>query len=108
MNISDILNIHYQLHTHNQDIKFNGIYSTDLLSAAIKSAEPGNMLITIISHDNTVGVAMMIDLAAILITENRPVTQSMINKANEMDIAILSTPLKTHEAILDLKERGCL
>ncbi len=108
MNISDILNVNYKLHTKDLDITFNGIYATDLLSAAIKSAEPGNMLITIISHDNTIGCAMMIDLAAILITENRPVTQTMINKANEMHIAILSTPLKTHEAILDLKERGCL
>jgi predicted transcriptional regulator len=108
MKINDILNFNYRLLTHDQTIAFSGIYATDLLSAAIKSAEPGNMLITIISHENTIGCAIMIDLAAVLITENRPVSQLMIKKANENDIAIISTPLKTHEAILDLKERGCL
>lgn len=108
MKISEILNVNYKLLTNQSHIEYQGIYATDLLSAAIKSAEPGNMLITIISHENTIGAAMMIDLKAVLITENRPVTASMIAKANEEQIAILVTPLKTHEAILDLKERGCL
>jgi predicted transcriptional regulator len=108
MKVSDILNSNYVLLTDDQEIEFQGIYATDLLSAAIKSAEPGNMLITIISHDNTIGCAIMIDLTAVLITENRTVSKSMINKANESKIAIIQTVFKTHEAILDLKERGCI
>lgn len=108
MKLHEILSEHYQLLTKPSDIHITGIYATDLLSAAIKSADPGNMLITIISHENTVAAAMMIDLHAILITEARPVSPMMIQKANESDIAIIQTPLKTHEAILDLKERGLL
>lgn len=108
MKVANVLNSNYVLLTRDHEIEYQGIYATDLLSAAIKSAEPGNMLITIISHDNTIGCAMMIDLSVVLITEHRTVTQSMIDKANESQIAIIRTTLKTHEAILDLKERGCI
>jgi len=108
MKVCDMLNDKYVLLTDHQQIEFQGIYATDLLSAAIKSAESGNMLITIISHDTTIGCAIMADLSAVLITENRTVTPSMIHKANESNIAIIQTAFKTHEAILDLRERGCI
>jgi hypothetical protein len=110
MTCNDILNEKYILVT-DESTKSNvyeGIYTTDLLSAAIKSSQSGNILITIISHGNTVATAMMIDLPIIIITESRKIDEVMINKANESGIAIISTPLYTYEVVIDLFQRGLL
>jgi hypothetical protein len=110
MKIHDILTKDYQLLTdqHTSDLSFKGCYQTDLLSAAIKSADVGNILITIISSLNTVALAMMIDLPGIIVTEDRKVSNDMIDRANQENIALISTHLKSHEVIIDLYQRGLL
>lgn len=110
MKIKDILSPNYTLLTESfsLEIEIEGCYATDLLSQAIKSADENNILITIISHQTTVGVASMINLPAIIICESRPVSLDMIEKANEHHIAILKTPMKTYEVILDLFKRGII
>lgn len=87
---------------------FTSVYATDLLSQAIKSAEKDSVLITLISHDTTVALAMMIDLSIIIITENKKVIPSMIEKCNEEHICLIATPLKTHEVIVDFVKRGLI
>ena len=110
MIIANLLSHHYHLMTDVKTIDqpFQGCYATDLLSQAIKSADPGNALITIIAHENTVALAMMIDLPLIIITEGKTISVEMIQKANQENICIISTSLKTHEVIIDLYQRGCL
>jgi hypothetical protein len=110
MIIKDIINRDYQLLTNQETslVEFKGCYATDLLSAAIKSSEPNNILITIISHLNTVALAVMVDLPAIIISEGRSVNPEMIERANLEHIAILQTTRKTHEVVIDLFQRGFL
>jgi len=110
MKIRDILSKDYQLLTeqHTATISYKGCYQTDLLSAAIKSADVGNLLITIISSLNTVALAMMIDLSGVIITEEKKVSKEMIERANQENIALISTHLKSHEVIIDLYQRGLL
>ncbi len=110
MKVSDILNSSYELLTNQKTLNntFHGVYQTDLLSAAIKSAKPNQGLITLISHVNTVALAMMIDLSLIIIAEHRNVTAEMIDKANEEGICILSTELKSFEIVIDLYQRGLI
>ena len=55
-----------------------------------------------------IATAMMIDLPIIIISESRKIDEVMIQKANESGIAIISTPLFTHEVIIDLFQRGLL
>ena len=106
----DILNQHYILLTNEQTQSniYQGIYTTDLLSAAIKSSQSGNILVTIISHVNTVATAMMVDLPIIIISESRKVDHEMINRANQEGIAIIKTSLFTHEVVIDLHQRGLI
>lgn len=87
---------------------YQSCYVTDLLSAAIKSAGDHAILITLISHENTVALAMMIDLPVIIITEGRTITASMINKCNDENICLIHTHLKNHEVVIDLYQRGLL
>ncbi|MBN2300183.1 MAG: hypothetical protein JXC31_03235 [Acholeplasmataceae bacterium] len=109
MKVSQLISSHYEILTQDSlDIEFKGCYATDLLSAAIKSSKSSNILITIISHVNTVATAMMVDLPVIIITESKTIDQQMIDKANEEGIAIISTPLKTYEVIIDLHSRNII
>lgn len=110
MKISDILNHQYELMTDTKTStnEFASFYATDLLSSAIKSANQHDVLITIISHQNTVGLAMMLDLSCIIIAEGKEISKMMIERANEEGIAILRTSLKTHEVIKDMVLRGFL
>jgi len=110
MKVKDILTTDYVRLTHeaSDDFYFKGCYQTDLLSAAIKSADSDNILITIISHLNTVALAVMIDLPCIIICEQKPVSDEMIKRANDNNIAILQTHLKSYEVIIDLYQRGLL
>ena len=108
--ISDILSDDYQLLTDIKTVnqEYKGIYATDLLSQAIQDGKSSNLLITIISNPNAIGVAIMMDFPGVIISANKPVTQMMIDKANEEEIAIIQTKLKTHEVIIDLFKRGLL
>ena len=87
---------------------YQGVFVTDLLSQAIHSAKPNNLLITIISNPNTIAVAMMLDLPCIIICSSKKVTEAMIDKANEEEITIISTDKHEHEVIIDLYQRGLL
>jgi hypothetical protein len=108
MKISSILSKDFTLLTNNLNIEYEGCYATDLLSAAIKSANPNNLLVTIISHSTTIALAIMIDIKAIIISENRPISNEMIQKANDESIALIQTPMKTHEVIINLFQRGLI
>jgi hypothetical protein len=110
MKIKDILTTDYVCLTHEAsgDFFFKGCYQTDLLSAAIKSADTNNILITIISNLNTVALAVMIDLPGMIICEQKPVSDEMIKRANDNGIAIIHTHLKSYEVIIDLYQRGLL
>jgi hypothetical protein len=110
MQVSDIMSDSYELLTSEKTLlnTFLGIYQTDLLSAAIKNAKPNHALITLISHVNTVALAMMIDLSLIIIAEHRLVSKEMIDQANEEGICILRSKMKSHEIVIDLFKRGLI
>ena len=110
MRVKDILSSDYILITDESTIENEilGIYTTDLLSQAIKNMSEGELLITIISHGTTVALAMMIDLSSIIIAEDKNISKEMVDKANDAGIAILKTSLKVYEVVIDLKERGLI
>lgn len=110
MRAKDIITSDYMMMTDisTLDNTFDNVYATDLLSQAIKSATRQAALITLISHDTTVALAMMIDLPIIIISEDKKVTKSMIDKCNEEHICLITSHLKTHEIIIDFVKRGLL
>jgi serine kinase of HPr protein (carbohydrate metabolism regulator) len=54
-------------------------------------AKTGEVLITIQSHKNTIAVAVLASLPAILVCNSRPVPDDMIEAAKDEGIAILRT-----------------
>jgi hypothetical protein len=66
-------------------------YTSDLLSDVMGNAEEGSVLITIQAHRNTVAVASQLDFPAIIICNNRPIPNDMIEAARTEDIVIIRT-----------------
>ena len=70
------------------DRDITGGFTSDLLSDVMANADEGQVLITIQSHKNTVAVAVLKDLAAIVLASDRPVPDDMIEAAREEDLPI--------------------
>ena len=66
-------------------------YTSDLLSDVMAKAVEGSALITIQAHKNTVAVASLIGIRAIVICNERPVPDDMIQAARDEEIAIFRT-----------------
>ncbi|MDF1518925.1 MAG: hypothetical protein RQ728_02445 [Brevefilum sp.] len=110
MNLNEIIqNLNLKVLTNSKDfstIKVKSGYCSDLLSCVMTGAEPEGIWITLMSHSNIVAVAALLDLAAIIITEDAQPDQQTIDKANEKDIIMLSSPDPNYEVIGQLWELG--
>ena len=84
----------------------SGGYCSDLLSCVMAGAKQGNVWVTLQAHNNIIAVAALLDLSAIIITENAQPDPATIVKANEEGISVFSTPLFSYEVIGRLWEMG--
>jgi hypothetical protein len=81
-------------------------YCSDLLSCVMAGAEPKGLWITLMAHGNIVAVAALLDLAAIIITEDAQPEQDTIDQANENGVVMLSTPEPSYHIVGKLWEIG--
>ena len=87
-------------------IQPNGGYTSDLLSCVMAGAKSNYLWITLQAHLNIVAVAALLEVAAIIVTENAQPDSTTITKANEQGIILLSTPKPTYEINGKLWEMG--
>lgn len=66
-------------------------YTSDLLSDVMANAEEGAVLITIQAHKNAVAVASLAGCPAIVICNDRPIPEDMVDSARQEEIALYST-----------------
>lgn len=66
-------------------------YTSDLLSDVMANAAADGVLVTVQAHKNTVAVAALVGLAAVVICNGRPVPVDMIEAAKAEGIALLKT-----------------
>jgi hypothetical protein len=74
-----------------EDIPLTGAYTSDLLSDVMANAREGGALITIQAHKNTVAVATLVNLSAIIICNSRPLPEDMLEAAREEGVAVIRT-----------------
>ncbi len=74
-----------------------GGYTSDLLSDVMAHARTGDVLITIQAHKNTVAVAGLVGAPAIVLCNDRPIPDDMVEAAREEGIALFSTLLSQFE-----------
>lgn len=106
-NIIDALNLNVL--TESQDftnITPNGAYASDMLSCVLAGAKGQDLWITLQSHANVIAVAAMLDLSAIILSENVQPDTEVLTRANQQGVTLLSTPLATYEVSGKLWELG--
>jgi len=69
-------------------------------------AKKGHIWLTLQGHLNVVAIASLVELAGIIVTENKPVAADTMSKADAEGIPILTTPLTTYEIAGRLWELG--
>lgn len=74
------------------DGAIGGGFTSDLLSDVMGKATAGDVLITIQAHRNSVAVAALAGIKAIVVCSNRPVPEDMLGAARDEGIAIFTSP----------------
>jgi predicted transcriptional regulator len=72
-------------------------YTSDLLSDVMANAAADGVLITVQAHKNTIAVAALVGLAAVVICNGRPVPADMIEAAKTEGIALFKTTANAFE-----------
>ncbi|NCA83120.1 MAG: hypothetical protein EOM72_10315 [Opitutae bacterium] len=80
------------------DTEISTAFTSDLLSDVMAHAPENSVLITIQAHLNTVAVAFLAGIRAILACSSRPVPADMLEAARKQHIAIYRTSLNQFDA----------
>ena len=81
-------------------------YCSDLLSCVMTGAEPGSVWVTLMAHGNIVAVAALLDIAAVIITEDAQPEEDTLKLATEKGVTLLSSPKDNFHVIGKLWELG--
>ncbi|NLL04715.1 MAG: AraC family transcriptional regulator [Clostridiaceae bacterium] len=86
------------------DNEISGAYICDLLSWVMSHANKGDVWITVHTHLNIVAVALLVEVACILVPEGIQVEEATIKKANEEGIAILSSNKTAYQIAVEISK----
>lgn len=100
--------LNLQVLTQNAPLNYSitGGYASDLLSCVMAKAQAGNVWVTLQAHPNVVAVASLLNLACVIVTEDTNVESPTLEKAEEVGVPILRTPLTTFSIIERLHQCG--
>ncbi len=90
----------------NLDREVKGGYASDFMSDVIANSRQGDIWVTLQIHQNTVAVASLKDLAAIIIVQGREPEKETIEKAEREGIPVLVAPFNAFELIGRLYQMG--
>lgn len=82
----------------------SGVYCCDLLSIAMSKVPEGAAWVTVMSNLNTLAVASLTEAACVIIAEGAAIEDSLLEKAREQDISLLSTELPVFDAALRIHQ----
>ncbi len=86
--------------------EIQGGYASDLLSDVMGNAREGDIWVTLQKHVNTVAVAQLNGLAAIVLVNGRQPDPDTLTRAEELGLAIISTPLQAFDVVGALYATG--
>ncbi len=102
MSINEILS--YEIVVGNSKNKrIEKAYTSDLLSDVMGNAEEGSILITVQAHKNTIAVASLVDIKAVILCNDRQAPADMIQAAEDENIAIFQTKDNQFDASWKIK-----
>ena len=104
--IVEDLDLEAKCSSENLKGQISGGYASDLLSDVIANSKKDNIWITLQIHENIVGVAILVELAGILIVNGREPDETVLKKAAEENIPIILTKLPAFEIVGRLYKLG--
>ncbi len=81
-------------------------YTCDLLSHVMGKGQADMAWITVQAHMNVIAVAALLDFACVIIPEGLPVDETIISKAAQEDIIIISCDQTAYELVKLLTDGG--
>lgn len=75
----------------------SGCYCGDLLSWVMSRAQKGDVWLTVMGNINSIGVAALVELACIVLTENAAFDLPALEKAKQNDIIVLRAEKNTYQ-----------
>ncbi len=81
-------------------------YTCDLLSHVMGKGQADMAWITVQAHMNVIAVAALLDFACVIIPEGLPVDETIISKAAQEDIIIISCEQTAYELVKLLTDGG--
>ena len=78
----------------------------DLLSWMLAHGRKGMAWITVQTHLNVIAVAVLKDMTAVILPEGLTMDETMLKKAEEEGILVLSTPLTAYEVCAKMVSAG--
>lgn len=85
------------------DTEVTGGHAGDLLSWVLGNARLGDAWLTIMSNPNVAAVALMTEVACIVLTDGVTPDEAMLRRAQQNEINVLGTTLPTFEAAAALR-----
>ena len=86
--------------------EIKGGYVGDLLSNVMAKAREDDIWVTIQGHQNVVAVALLIDMAGVIIAEDFEIEDKTIHRAEEKGVNLLRSPDPAYEIVGELYENG--
>ena len=100
------LNLLVQTKTTDLDIEVTGGYVSDMLSDVMAHTKKGNLWVTLQIHQNTVAVAVLKELAGIILINGKQPAEETIKKAEQENIPIITTELSAFDIVCKLCKLG--
>lgn len=88
----------------NLEKKITGCYCGDLLSWVMSRAQEGDAWLTVMGNINSVGVAVLADVACIVLTENAALDNDALNRAKQNDVIILQTDKNSYQMAVAISQ----
>ena len=74
-----------------------GGYCGDLLSNVMAKAQKGNLWFTVQSHQNVIAVALLTEVAAVVVAEGFEIEDKAVKRAKEKGVNILRSDLNSYQ-----------
>ena len=79
-----------------------GCYCGDLLSLVMSRAQEGDAWLTVMGNVNSIGVAVLADVACIILTENAALDEEALKRAEQNGVIILTTEKNSYRVAAEI------
>ena len=80
-----------------ENANISGCYCSDLLSHCMSNIKSGNVWVTVQANINIVAIAVLTELSCIIIAQNMPIDEKVVQKAAEEGVSVFRSAEAAYE-----------